>query len=139
MTGQEAIRNILDYFNSQDINFMCNETNVLIDELDEKELLDNILNKYNIKDIHILERTCKKAKCYDKAINDTGSYKDVIVNRKYLKHLQEDELKYRKKAEKYKNIKNKLQRWLELLETDGIDSKSIVANDIQYMLNEVLK
>ena len=33
-------------------------------------------------------------------------------------------------------IKHKLERWLELLQTDGINSKSIVMNDIQYLLKE---
>lgn len=36
------------------------------------------------------------------------------------------------------HIKPKLQRWLELLETDGINSKSMVANDIQYLLEEMV-
>ena len=36
-------------------------------------------------------------------------------------------------------LKENLERWLELLETDGINSKSIVANDIQYILKEIKK
>lgn len=35
------------------------------------------------------------------------------------------------------NIELKLERWLELLETDGINSKSMVANDIQQVLKEL--
>jgi len=34
---------------------------------------------------------------------------------------------------------NKLNRWLELLETDGIDSKNMVATDIQQLLEEIDK
>ena len=36
-------------------------------------------------------------------------------------------------------IKETLERWLELLSTDGIDSKNMVANDIQYILKEIKK
>lgn len=36
-------------------------------------------------------------------------------------------------------MKRNLQRWLELLETDGIDSKNMVATDIQYLLKEIEK
>ena len=36
-------------------------------------------------------------------------------------------------------MKRNLQRWLELLETDGIDSKNMVACDIQAILKEVNK
>ena len=36
-------------------------------------------------------------------------------------------------------LKSKLSRWLELLETDGIDSKNMVACDIQAILKEVNK
>jgi hypothetical protein len=34
-------------------------------------------------------------------------------------------------------VEEKLQRWLELLETDGIDSKNMVAVDIQRLLEEI--
>lgn len=34
-------------------------------------------------------------------------------------------------------IKHKLERWLELLETDGIDSKNMVATDIQHILEKI--
>lgn len=36
-------------------------------------------------------------------------------------------------------LKETLSRWLELLETDGIDSKNMVANDIQHILEEIKK
>lgn len=36
-------------------------------------------------------------------------------------------------------MKRNLQRWLELLETDGIDSKNMVATDIQHILEEIDK
>lgn len=36
-----------------------------------------------------------------------------------------------------REIPTKLERWLELLETDGIDSKNMVANDIQRLLEEI--
>ena len=36
-------------------------------------------------------------------------------------------------------LETKLTRWLELLETDGIDSKNMVANDIQHILEEIGK
>ena len=38
-----------------------------------------------------------------------------------------------------KEIPTKLERWLELLRTDGINSKTMVANDIQYILKEIKK
>lgn len=34
-------------------------------------------------------------------------------------------------------LKSKLSRWLSLLETDGIDSKNMVATDIQRLLEEI--
>lgn len=37
------------------------------------------------------------------------------------------------------HIKPKLERWLELLSTDGIDSKNMVATDIQQLLKEIGK
>ena len=36
-----------------------------------------------------------------------------------------------------REIPTKLERWLELLETDGIDSKNMVATDIQRLLEEI--
>ena len=36
-------------------------------------------------------------------------------------------------------IKETLERWLDLLSTDGIDSKNMVANDIQHLLKEIKK
>jgi len=42
------------------------------------------------------------------------------------------------KKENY-NFKAQLNRWLELLRTDGINSKLMVANDIQAILNDINK
>jgi len=39
----------------------------------------------------------------------------------------------------YEKVKRKLNRWLELLHTDGINSKCMVANDIQALLEEIEK
>ena len=36
-------------------------------------------------------------------------------------------------------LKETLVRWLELLESDGIDSKNMVATDIQQLLEEIGK
>ena len=36
-------------------------------------------------------------------------------------------------------MKHKLKRWLELLKTDGCNSKLMVANDIQALLEEIEK
>ena len=36
-------------------------------------------------------------------------------------------------------LKSNLTRWLALLETDGIDSKNMVATDIQQLLEEIDK
>ena len=48
-----------------------------------------------------------------------------------------DELKYFESIESILNaIPDKLERWLELLQADGCNSKSIVMNDIQYLLKE---
>lgn len=41
--------------------------------------------------------------------------------------------------EQEKENKRTLERWLELLETDGIDSKNMVATDIQQLLEEIGK
>ena len=38
-----------------------------------------------------------------------------------------------------KKLEDSLERWLELLETDGIDSKNMVATDIQQLLEEIGK
>ena len=38
-----------------------------------------------------------------------------------------------------REIPTKLERWLELLETDGIDSKNMVVTDIQKILEEMNK
>ena len=44
------------------------------------------------------------------------------------------------KLEKQKKLfTSKLERWLELLESDGINSKNMVACDIQHILEEVNK
>ena len=55
--------------------------------------------------------------------------------------LENEELK--KENEKLKkendNFKSQLNRWLELLRTDGINSKLMVANDIQAILNDINK
>lgn len=37
----------------------------------------------------------------------------------------------------YEKVKRKLNRWLELLKTDGCNSKLMVANDIQTILKEI--
>ena len=38
-----------------------------------------------------------------------------------------------------KKLKSNLARWLELLESDGINSKNMVATDIQQLLEEIDK
>ena len=62
---------------------------------------------------------------------------ELGINKKGLNLAQED-LDY---SETIKHIlytiPNKLERWLELLQTDGCNSKSMVANDIQYLLKEI--
>ena len=42
-----------------------------------------------------------------------------------------------KELEFTERMKHKLERWLDLLQTDGCNSKSIVMNDIQYLLKEL--
>ena len=50
----------------------------------------------------------------------------------------EDELDYYETIETmFNRFENSLERWLALLETDGIDSKNMVANDIQRLLEEI--
>lgn len=39
----------------------------------------------------------------------------------------------------YGKIRNYLKKWCEILSHDGINSKMMVKNDIQYILNEVYK
>ena len=45
-------------------------------------------------------------------------------------------IEYLKAQENEKDIKRTLERWLDLLETDGIDSKNMVAIDIQRLLEK---
>ena len=52
----------------------------------------------------------------------------------------EDEFDYYETIESmFNRFEGSLERWLELLETDGIDSKNMVATDIQRLLEEIGK
>lgn len=62
---------------------------------------------------------------------------DHPANKKQLKMFKE-ELDYFETIEKILNrIESNLNRWYELLKTDGINSKLMVANDIQAVLKEL--
>lgn len=69
-------------------------------------------------------------------------YKDFLrgmsINRLSKKYLISKSRVYKLIAEtsRYQTV-NKLNRWLALLETDGIDSKNMVATDIQQLLKEI--
>ena len=94
-------------------------------------------------DILEIKKCCEKALNYDKSLDYDGKYKHILINRKYYYRLEKEE---RKSKNKYDNLKKekarflkKCERWLELLRTDGINSKLMVANDIQAILNDVKK
>ena len=62
---------------------------------------------------------------------------ELAVNQRGLNQAQED-LDYYESINKILNtIPSKLERWLELLQADGCNSKSMVMNDIQYLLKEL--
>lgn len=42
----------------------------------------------------------------------------------------------KKELMQFKELKNQLQRWYDLLSHDGMNSKMMVKNDIQYYLNK---
>lgn len=64
---------------------------------------------------------------------------ELAVNQRGLNQAQED-LDYYESINKILNtIPSKLERWLELLESDGINSKNMVATDIQQLLEEIDK
>ena len=65
--------------------------------------------------------------------------KECVGNDKYVFESQLNTIKQAliKSQEDKKEIKRTLERWLALLETDGIDSKSMVATDIQRLLEEI--
>ena len=61
------------------------------------------------------------------------------ANERQLKKY-EDEFDYYETIESMLNrFEGSLERWLALLETDGIDSKNMVATDIQRLLEEIGK
>lgn len=61
------------------------------------------------------------------------------ANERQLKKY-EDEFDYYETIESmFNRFEGSLERWLELLETDGIDSKNMVATDIQRLLEEIGK
>ena len=61
------------------------------------------------------------------------------ANEKQLKMFEEEFDYYETIESMFNRFENSLERWLELLETDGIDSKNMVANDIQHILEEIKK
>ena len=62
---------------------------------------------------------------------------ELAINQKGLNQAQEDLDYYESINKILKIIPSKLERWLELLESDGINSKNMVMNDIQYLLKEL--
>ena len=83
------------------------------------------------------------AKTHEKVLNENdkvdffNSVMDHPFNKKQLK-MYEEELDYFETIEKILNrIESHLKRWYELLKTDGINSKLMVANDIQNILKEI--
>lgn len=71
-----------------------------------------------------------------KAIEDL---KKIVVNIR-LKDIRlcEDEFRNIEKELIFADtMKHKLERWLDLLQADGINSKNMVMNDIQYLLKEL--
>ena len=55
-----------------------------------------------------------------------------------MKNKQLEEFDYYDTVEGMLNrFEHSLERWKELLETDGIDSKNMVATDIQQLLKEI--
>lgn len=56
-----------------------------------------------------------------------------------LEPIKQYILKAQEQEKENKKLKSKLNRWLELLESDGINSKNMVATDIQQLLEEIDK
>lgn len=83
------------------------------------------------------------AKTHEKVLNENdkvdffNSVMDHPANKKQLK-MYEEELDYFETIEKILNrIESHLDRWLELLKTDGVNSKSMVRNDILRFKEEL--
>lgn len=77
-------------------------------------------------------RVVEKAKKYDELMNGTSDKQ--IVHKTYLEKLRADELKNRKAKEK---LLSYLEKWEKQLQIDGVNSKLMVRNDIQYLLNDL--
>ena len=54
---------------------------------------------------------------------------DIFEHTKKYKDIKRDLMQF-------KELKNQLPRWYELLSHDGMNSKMMVKNDIQYQLNK---
>ena len=62
-----------------------------------------------------------------------------LANDRQLKMFEEEFDYYETIESMFNRFEGSLERWLELLETDGIDSKNMVATDIQRLLEEIGK
>ena len=71
---------------------------------------------------------------YDSCINKLGQLEDLFEKYEINTIEQLEEI-----LKENQKLKSNLTRWLELLETDGIDSKNMVATDIQHILEEINK
>ena len=65
--------------------------------------------------------------------------KEIFERNNVDTNKQEFRCSFNTMIELAESIENKLERWLELLKTDGINSKCMVANDIQHILEEMKK
>ena len=82
-----------------------------------------------------------KAKTHERVLNanDSVNIFKHPTNKKQLK-IFEDEFDYFETVESmFNRFEYSLERWLELLESDGINSKNMVATDIQQLLEEIGK
>ena len=101
----------------------------------------------------LIESELKKAELFDnvasgKTIIFCGKSVVMMNHKKYIQYLDNTQfeepysknlLRAENKELKENNARflKKCERWLELLKTDGINSKSMVANDIQHLLKEM--
>lgn len=88
------------------------------------ECLEEIIHEFNEPHYELSGEYSYKNELLERCENEVNTIKQALI---------------KESRRVVREIPNKLERWLELLSTDGINSKSMVANDIQYILKEIKK
>ena len=99
-------------------------------ELQRLEAIDNANPSEALDKVNKLLESCYE---YEKK---TGKNAIVHISKEPLIEIQQALIKAQ---EQNKKLKSNLARWLELLQADGINSKNMVATDIQQLLEEIDK